>query len=83
MKPFDRVLAALYHEEPDLVPCIWAVASGLRSLQAEFSRRGVRLPRDMVGVGGVLGEAEVVERGPDYEVLRSPFGDLRRLSYKV
>jgi len=83
LKTLDRVLAALYHEEPDLVPCLWAVASGLRSLQAELSRRGIRLPRDMVGVGGVLGESEVVERGPDYEVLRSPFGDLRRLSYKV
>ena len=82
LKPIDRVVASLYHEEPDLVPCLWAVASGLRRLQEEVLRRGLKLPQDMVNVGGVL-KTEVVERGFDYEVLRSPFMDLRLLSYKV
>lgn len=82
MKSVDRVLAALYHEEPDMVPCLWAVASGLRGLQDAVLKRGLKLPGDMVNVGSVL-DVEVVERGPDYEVLKSPFGDLRRRSYKV
>lgn len=82
MKPIDRVLTVLRHEEPDMVPCLWAVASGLRGPQESLTGRGIVFPQDLMGVGSVL-EAEIIERGPDYEILRSPFGDIRRLTYKV
>ncbi len=81
MKPVDRVLAALNHEEPDMVPCLWAVASGLRRLQESFGER-LKTLQDLVGVGSIP-ETKPVEQGSEHEVLESSFGDLHRVSYKV
>jgi len=80
LKPVDRVFTTLNHEEPDMVPCLWAVADGLRRLQEAFRNR--ELPQDLVGVGS-LPETRVVEQCSEYRLLESVFGDVHRISYKV
>ncbi|MBO3831878.1 MAG: hypothetical protein FGF51_00620 [Candidatus Brockarchaeota archaeon] len=80
MKPVDRVLTTLNHEEPDMVPCLWAVADGLKHLQEAFRAR--EIPRDLVGVGSIP-ETRVLEQGPEHRLLESVFGDVHRVSYKV
>ncbi|MEM2087037.1 MAG: uroporphyrinogen decarboxylase family protein [Thermoproteota archaeon] len=80
MKPIDRVLTTLNHEEPDMVPCLWAVADGLRRLQEAFRSR--EMPQDLVGVGSIP-ETRVLEQDSEHMLLESFFGDIHRVSYKV
>lgn len=71
MKPVDRVLTTLNHEEPDMVPCLWAVADGLRRLQETFRAR--EMLQDLVGVGSIP-ETRVSEQGSEHRLLESVFG---------
>ncbi len=80
MKPVDRVLTTLNHEEPDMVPCLWAVADGLRRLQETFRAR--EMLQDLVGIGSIP-ETRVSEQGSEHRLLESVFGDMHSVSYKV
>lgn len=82
MKPRERVIATLYHEEPDLIPCLWAVASGLRELEKEVRKLGINLPNDVIGLGSSL-EWKLKKKTGEYEIFETPFGSEVEISYKV
>ncbi len=64
-----------------MVPCLWAVAAGLRKLQESLMGR-LEMPQDIVGIGSVP-ETEVIEQDSEYDIVKSTFGDIHRVSYKV
>lgn len=75
----DRVLATLYHEEPDEVPCIWAFAS--KPMEDLFKRKGISLPpSDIITISDVI-KFKVLKKSCRSYVLESPFGSLHLYDY--